>query len=430
MEVRFKSLMFVKVGVLALALSSAYSTESEFGKKPASTKVVTNSISLSTCETLLNNKMKSSLIKRKLFHISNMKQPCKRMLLSDYTKKNNNKKSFSSRLTKTTARALYDTKRLFNKFASWAVNPNLKKQGINLANAWKVFRKRKEIVVAVIDTGIDPNHPFLRDNLFTAEGNLGSKNFGKDFSFKGSKSSRAPYDQNGHGTHVSGIIKSVFPEVKILPLKYFNANHTGQQNLNSTIRALEYAINAGVDIINYSGGGPEPAVAELKVLKEAERKGILVVAAAGNESSNIDSKFNAYYPASYGLSNIVTVTAYNQKLETPLSSNWGAKSVDLAAPGMNISSAYPMERTSFMTGTSQATAFATGVAALIKSQYPELSAQDIKMILRSSVRKVSTLAKKCISSGILDAHSALKLAKKYVISNNQRTLAAKRNGNK
>ena len=75
-----------------------------------------------------------------------------------------------------------------------------------------------------------------------------------------------------HGAHVTGIIRSVFENVKILPLKYYNPQASGQDNLDSTIKALKFAVDAGVDIINYSGGGPEPATEELKVLKKAERK--------------------------------------------------------------------------------------------------------------------------------------------------------------
>lgn len=422
MEVLIKVVKSSCAPVVIAALITSTFTAEVSAKGLSSTKTVTSTISLSTCQTLLNRKMKSSLIKRELFHISNMKQPCKKMLLGQKAKSIDASKAVARK----SSTQLYSQEKLFSKFSSWGINPNITNSNINLDSAWKLFRKRKEIVVAVIDTGIDPNHPFLKDNVVVTEGNKNTKNYGKDFSFKGKQSTRTPFDQHGHGTHVAGIVKSVFPEVKILPLKYYNPQHSGQQNLDSTIRALEYAVNAGVDIINYSGGGPEPAVKELKILKEAERKGILVVAAAGNDSSNIDNKFNAYYPASYGLSNIVTVTAHNQKLATLNSSNWGQKSVDLSAPGYDINSAFPLGKATTMTGTSQATAFATGVAALIKSQYPELTAQDIKMILRSSVKKVSGLAKKCISSGILDATNALKVAKQYTDNNNQRTLAARK----
>ena len=193
-----------------------------------------------------------------------------------------------------------------------------------------------------------------------------------------------PVDTHGHGTHVSGIIRSVYPDVKILALKYYNAKASGQDNLNSTIEALRYAVNSGVSIINYSGGGPEPSLEELRILKLAIKKDILIIAAAGNEESNIDNKKNAYYPASYNLENIVTVTAHDYRAQMLPSSNFGRKTVDISAPGKRIRSSYPGGKSGFLTGTSQATAFVTGVATLIRSQYPTLTAKQVKSVIIKS----------------------------------------------
>lgn len=314
---------------------------------------------------------------------------------------------------------------LESQFASWGVQPSNTRSSINLLTAWKTYNKKKEIVVAVIDTGIDPKHPFLKRNLHTISGISSEKNYGKDFS-KGSKNQNEPFDDHGHGTHVSGIIKSVHPDVKLLALKYYNRNASGQDNLNSTIEALRYAVENNVDIINYSGGGPEPALEELKILKEAERKGILIVAAAGNEESNIDVKANAYYPASYGLKNIITVTAHNKSLQMLRSSNWGKKSVDISAPGYNIKSALPGLRAGTLTGTSQATAFVSGSAALIMSQYPELSVEEVKEVIKQSAKKEVTLTSKCSSGGRLDAGKAQIFASQYLKAKKTRSLAAKR----
>lgn len=294
---------------------------------------------------------------------------------------------------------------LSSPYASWGVMPS-EASSINLVGAWQKFEKKKEVVVAVIDTGIDPEHPFLKSNLRGSKGNASGSDYGLDFS-KSAANQYQPIDQHGHGTHVSGIIKSVYPDVKILSLKYYNPRASGQDNLDSTIKALRYAVEANVDIINYSGGGPEPAIEELRILKEAERKGILVVAAAGNEESNIDVKKNAYYPASYGLSNIITVTAHDQTLQMLSSSNYGAKSVDISAPGYRIKSALPGGRSGFLTGTSQATAFVSGVAAMLKSQNPGLSAPQMKQIIVASAKKETTMTGKCSSGGRLDASNAI-----------------------
>lgn len=286
---------------------------------------------------------------------------------------------------------------------------------INLSSALKIFKKNKDVIVGVVDTGINLEHEYIKNNIIDKNGKKASKNsFGFDFSEldkkKRIKVSETPSDTHGHGTHVSAIVKSVYEDVKILPLKYYNPKASGQENLNATLKALRAAIDANVDIINYSGGGPEECAEERALLEEANKRGILVVAAAGNESSNIDgAKRNAYYPASYNMPNIISVAAYNyngKDLELIQSSNYGHLSVDIAAPGFRILSASNNDK-DVMTGTSQATAFVTGVAAMIKSMYPNLKAEEIKNILVASAPEIETFKKKMVSSGKLDAYAAL-----------------------
>jgi len=308
-------------------------------------------------------------------------------------------------------KTFYDQRELTSTYVSWGINPE-NPASINLLSAWTKFKKKKDIVVAVVDTGIDPIHPFLDKNIYVNNGKIDANNFGVDFS-KDRKLKSTPLDQHGHGTHVSGIIKSIYPDVKILALKYYNPNASGLDNLNSTVEALKYAVDSNVDVINYSGGGPEAASDELRVLKEAERKGILVVAAAGNEESNIDDKKKAYFPASYGLKNIITVTAHDEDLKILSSSNYGKASVDIFAPGYRIKSSLQNGRVGYLTGTSQATAFVTGVAALIKAQFPALSTEKVKEIIKASAKKETTMDNKCVTGGRLDAAAALSLASQY-----------------
>lgn len=304
----------------------------------------------------------------------------------------------------------FNTEEILNsRYISWGISAEKKDSSINIVEAWKKFEGKKEIVVAVIDTGIDPAHPFLKDNLYTISGKTSSDNYGVDFS-KNAKNKNQPIDTHGHGTHVSGIIKSVFPNVKILSLKYYDKTASGKDNLDSTIAALRYAVDSNVDIINYSGGGPEADYAELEILKRAEAKGILVIAAAGNEESNIDNKKNAYFPASYKLSNIITVTAHNESLQILSSSNYGKESVDIAAPGYQIKSALNLGRAGFLTGTSQATAFVSGVVAMVKSQYPNITPEKMKNIIINSAKKEFTFSGKVKSEGRIDAAKALEYA--------------------
>ncbi len=307
----------------------------------------------------------------------------------------------------------FSADKLTSQFASWGINPDNKISSINLLEAWKIYQKKRDVIVAVIDTGIDPLHPFLLKNIHV-DGQVSHTKtaFGKDFS-KDRKDINTPFDDHGHGTHVSGIVKSVHPDVKIMVLKYYNPKASGQDNLNSTIEALQYAVSMNVDIINYSGGGPEPALEELKILKEAQKKGILVVAAAGNEESNIDQKKFAYYPASYGLDNIITVTAHDQNAKILSSSNYGPSTVDISAPGYRIRSALPSGRAGYLTGTSQATAFVSGVAALLKSQFPELTPADIKAIVKKSASKENGFVNYCAAGGKLDAANAITIAKTW-----------------
>jgi subtilisin family serine protease len=302
----------------------------------------------------------------------------------------------------------YSAELLISRYASWGIDPDKHLASINLKESWTKFKKNKEIVVAVVDTGIQGDHAFLANNIFVVGGKSSATNYGVDFS--GEKVTNTPTDQHGHGTHVAGIVKSIFPEVKILALKYYNPKASGQANLDATIKALQYAVDNNVDVINYSGGGPEASVEELRVLKAAEKKGILVIAAAGNERSNIDDKRHAYYPASYGLSNIITVGAHDDGLNIIPSSNYGKNSVDIAAPGHRIRSAIPQNGAGYMTGTSQATAFVTGVAAMIKSKYPSMKYDQIKNVILSSSLKVKNFEGKILGAGKLDAARALELA--------------------
>lgn len=302
----------------------------------------------------------------------------------------------------------YNAELLVSRYASWGIDPDKHLASINLKDSWTRFKKNKDIIVAVVDTGIQGDHAFLQNNIYVPGKRASAEFYGVDFS--GDKVSHKPKDEHGHGTHVAGIVKSIFPEVKILALKYYNPKASGQQNLDATIKALQFAVDNNVDVINYSGGGPEASVEELRVLKLAEKKGILVIAAAGNERSNIDDKRHAYYPASYGLSNIITVGAHDDELNIIPSSNYGKNSVDIAAPGHRIRSAIPGNGAGYMTGTSQATAFVTGVAALIKSKYPGMKYDQIKNIILSSSLKVKNFEGKILGAGKLDAGRAIEVA--------------------
>jgi subtilisin family serine protease len=312
-------------------------------------------------------------------------------------------------------KSFYNERELSGRYANWGIDPSSPDYSIHLKEAWNIFKKKQDVHVAVVDTGIDPKHPFFKNSIYNSEGSnkANPKNYGVDFS-KGSGDQKRtmPFDQHGHGTHVTGIIKAIYPDVKVTALKYYEPTASGLENLNATIAALDYAVEKKVDMINYSGGGPEASLEELKILRRAQRSAILVVAASGNEKSDLDIRGNEYYPASYGLDNIISVTAHDKRLQTLPSSNVGKKSVDISAPGKRIRSALPYNRSGYLTGTSQATAFVTGVASLIRSKYPSYSCFEIKEIIKKSASKFDSLKDKTSSGGALNAYQALLLADK------------------
>jgi subtilisin family serine protease len=269
--------------------------------------------------------------------------------------------------------------------------------------AWGVTKGSKNVVVAIIDTGIDVNHEDLKGNIWTNPGETGLDSKGRDKATNGIDDdgngfiddvhgwnfvSNTPdlTDNHGHGTHIAGIIgaeanngkgiSGIAPEVSLMILKYYDPKVANTDNLKNTIKAIHYAVQNGAQIINYSGGGTDYSREEYEAVKLAEQKGILFVAAAGNEQSNSDK--NHYYPADYGLSNLISVTAINPSTEVLPSSNWGTETVDIAAPGQNIMSTLPKNYYGLMTGTSQATAFVTGAAVLVKANRPSFKYSDIK----------------------------------------------------
>jgi subtilisin family serine protease len=294
-------------------------------------------------------------------------------------------------------------------FKNWGIANARAASSVDAIDAWKIEKGSKNILVAVVDTGIDANHPDLKANIYHDKNN----HYGYDFV----KNKADPVDLHGHGTHVAGIIgavadpktgvSGVAQAVSIEAVKYYADSNTGAVNLKNTVKAIEWAVNSGARIINYSGGGPEFAQEEYLALKKAEAKGILVVAAAGNERSNTDLPENYYYPSAYRLTNIISVAATDINNKLIHSSNWGKTKVDVTAPGENIYSTLPGGRYGYMTGTSQATAFVTGIAALLLAHDPSLTPARIKEIIRDSVDKYPGLKDKVASGGRVNAKKAL-----------------------
>lgn len=242
----------------------------------------------------------------------------------------------------------------------------------------------KDYIVAIIDTGIDLNHKDFVGRIWKNQGEAGidkngmlkSKN-GIDDDNNGLiddingwnfvDNSSTLNDSSEHGTHIAGIIsKYSNMNVKIMSIKYYDKNKKNN-TIDSFVKAITYAIDKNVDLINFSGGGKGFSAKELQVLKLALEKKILIVTSAGNFASNSDNE--AYYPASYKLSNILSVASANTVGNLDSFSNFGTKTIDIAAQGSNIYSSFPGNKYGYLSGTSQATALVTAFALNLLTTY-------------------------------------------------------------
>lgn len=301
-------------------------------------------------------------------------------------------------------------------------------KNIQVSKAWSITQGKRDIVVAVIDTGIDVNHPDIKNNLWRNPGECGNgkENNSIDDDRNGyvddchgfnfiTNSGKDISDNHGHGTHIAGIIgaeggnnlgiSGVAPKVSLMILKYYDPKIEGVDNLKNTIKAIHYARKMKAHIINYSGGGLDFSQEEHEAVRLARNEGILFVAAAGNERSNSDSR--PYFPANYNLDNIISVTAINPQGNVLNSSNYGERTVHLGAPGENIYSTLPKGQFGVMTGTSQATAFVSGVAALIKANNKQMNYKMIRRQILATVDQSSSMMGKSKTSGILNSWAAL-----------------------
>jgi thermitase len=315
---------------------------------------------------------------------------------------------------------------------NWGLMGTQGQSDISANKAWTITQGDRRIIVAVIDTGADVNHPDLNANIWRNPGETGLDSEGRDKSTNGKDNDGNGYindvngwnfvendnnvvDHHGHGTHIAGIvgaagnggrgITGVCPKVSLMILKYFDPKSKGNDNLKNTVRAIRYAVDMGANIINYSGGGTDPNDDEFAAVKYAEDHGVLFVAAAGNEHSNSDVAH--YYPADYNLSNIISVTAINSVARVLSTSNYGTKTVHIAAPGEGIYSTLPGGKYGYMTGTSQATAFVSGVAALILSHNKDFSSEQVKKQIVATADELPGLRDKSKSGGKLNSYAAL-----------------------
>lgn len=299
---------------------------------------------------------------------------------------------------------------------------------IDAAAAWGISTGSRNVVVAVIDTGVDWHHPDLAPNLWVNAGEVangvdddGNGLIDDVYGYNFAANTGDPMDDNGHGTHVAGTIAAVGNNGvgvtginwsgSIMALKFLRADGSG--TTSDAIRAIHYAtmqrvrFGVNVRVINMSWGGGGFSSALRDAIQAAGDAGILAVAAAGNSARNND--LNPQYPSSYDVSTLVAVAATDSRDQLASFSNYGAATVDLAAPGVSILSTYPNNRYVALSGTSMATPHVAGVAALAWSVAPNASVAEIKNALLGGVDRVSSLSGKVLTGGRLNAYNTLRM---------------------
>lgn len=300
------------------------------------------------------------------------------------------------------------------------------KQGadIDATAAWSRTTGSDDVVVAVLDSGVDYMHEDLAPNMWTRPASVApyqDTDLGvvdDVHGFNAIENASDPMDQNGHGTHCAGIIGAeggndlgiagVNWKVRIMPLKFMNAGGFG--TTKDAIEAINYVIErkkAGVNvrIISASWGSTQKSQALEDVIRKAYENDILFVAAAGNSSVNNDR--SPHYPSSYKVPNVVSVAALDRHDKLASFSNYGVKSVAVAAPGVDILSTWLGNAYEEKSGTSMATPVVSGVAALIVATHPQISVDDLRKRIIAASDPIVALQGKVGSGGRINATKAL-----------------------
>jgi subtilisin family serine protease len=298
---------------------------------------------------------------------------------------------------------------------------------IDAPEAWDIRTGAPNVVVGVIDTGVDYNHQDLAANMWVNTGEIPGNGFDDDgngyiddiHGIDPCNGDSDPMDDNNHGTHVSGTIGAVGNnaigvvgvnwDVWIMALKFLDASGSGWTS--DAIECLNYAImmksayGFHVMVTSNSWGSGDFSQALKDAIEVSGNAGMLFIAAAGNDGTNND--ITPYYPSSYGLHNIMAVAATNRNNGLAYFSNYGPTSVDLGAPGHQILSTIPGNHYSTYSGTSMATPHVSGAAALLFAQFPEFDCYDIKETILSTVDPLASLAGMVLSEGRLNLYNAV-----------------------
>lgn len=295
---------------------------------------------------------------------------------------------------------------------------------IGAAQAWDITTGSKDVIVAVIDTGVNYNHPDLKDNMWTNEAELNGQAgvdddgngiiddiYGANF-VTAAKPTGNPLDDHGHGSHCSGTIGAsgddgkgivgVAWNTRIMALKFLSASGSG--SLDGALKAIDYATANGARIMSNSWGGGGYSETLKQAIERSNAAGALFVAAAGNESNDNDSK--PTYPATYDVPNIVSVAAIDNRGQIASFSNYGKTKVHVGAPGVNVVSSVTGTRYDSYSGTSMAAPHVSGMAVLLASAEPGLTNVEMKERIIATSKPIAGLRNK-VKGGLANAHAML-----------------------
>lgn len=292
---------------------------------------------------------------------------------------------------------------------------------VNAEKAWQITKGSKNVVIAIIDTGIDYSHPDLVENIWTNPKEIAGNMIDDDgngyvddiHGWNAFAKNGNPMDGNAHGTHCAGTIGAshdnnvgvagVMSEVQMMAVKFLSDQGSG--SLADAIDAINYATKMNVDLMSNSWGGGGFSQALEDSIKAANDRGILFVAAAGNSSTNNDS--SPHYPSNYQVNNVISVAAHTVSDNLASFSCFGKRTVHVAAPGHNILSTVPGNKYAVYSGTSMATPHVSGVLGLLLSKEGRLPVEEVRNRLMATTVPVGTYRKKTISGGRVDAYNLL-----------------------
>jgi subtilisin family serine protease len=295
---------------------------------------------------------------------------------------------------------------------------------IDAVRAWDVSTGASSIIVAVIDTGIRATHADLAPQMWRNPGEIAGNGIDDDrngyvddvFGIDAIHDTGNPDDLHGHGTHVAGTIGAAAndgnPHVGVAwNVRLMACRFLGAQGgyTSDAVKCVDYAVSKGARILNNSWGGGGFSRALYDSIAVAGSRGVLFVAAAGNQAANTDAV--PHYPGSYDLPGILTVASHDASGAFSSFSNYGRDGVDLAAPGRSILSCSNVSDASYLvaSGTSMATPHVSGVAALVAARFPGIGLTDLRDRIVNSASPVSGFGEKVASGGRLNAYRALTL---------------------